>query len=34
VPTLQRRPVCVRAGTWPARAWTTPASTSNCQTRP
>jgi hypothetical protein len=29
LPTLRRRPVCARAGALPARAWTTPASTSN-----
>jgi hypothetical protein len=23
LPSLRRRPVCVRAGAWPARAWTT-----------
>src|SRR3954470_3371380 len=34
LPTLQRRPVCARAGAFPARAWTTPASTPNWETRP
>ena len=32
--TLRRRPVCVRACALPARAWTTPASTTTSETRP
>src|SRR5262249_12605616 len=31
---LRRRPVCARACALPARAWTTPASTTNRETRP
>jgi len=34
LPTLRRRPVCARAGAYPARAWATPASTPNWETRP
>src|SRR3954469_5650886 len=32
LPTLRRRPVCAWAGAFPARAWTTPASTPNWET--